>query len=78
MSDFPATIEVDGQPYTIQAPVPSESGESYQVLDAAGESLGAIEIAEGAVQRGGSSDPTLRRVAQRAIETGIVKVGARS
>jgi hypothetical protein len=72
MAEFPATVEVDGQEFAIQAPIPSENGESFQVLDPAGESLGAIEVAGGEIKRG-VSDPTLRRVTDEAIARGIVK-----
>jgi len=76
MADFPATVLIDGQQFTIQAPNPSERGESYQVLDPAGESLGAIEVDGREVKR--AADPTLQRVADAALAAGIIKRGAAS
>jgi hypothetical protein len=74
MSEFPATVEVDRQPFTIQQPMPSENGESYQVLDAAGESLGAIEV-DRRGQRVSCNDPTVQRVADEAMARGIIAFG---
>jgi hypothetical protein len=76
MADFPATVLVDGQKFAIQAPNPSENGESYQVIDPSGESLGAIEVAGREVKR--AADPTLQRVADAALAAGIFKPGAAS
>jgi hypothetical protein len=72
MEDFPATVEVDGQKFAIQAPVPSPDGTTFQVLDPAGESLGAIEIGRDGKRRH-SRDPTIERVASEAIQRGIIK-----
>ena len=72
MAEFPATVEVDGQKFAIQAPVPSPDGTTFQVLDPAGESLGAIEIGRDGRRRQ-SPDPTIERVASEAIHRGIIK-----
>jgi hypothetical protein len=74
MADFPATVEVDGQKFAIQAPVPSPDGATFQILDPAGESLGAIEIGRDGKRRQ-SRDPTIERVASEAIRRGILKGG---
>jgi hypothetical protein len=74
MAEFPATIEVDGQKFAIQAPAPSPDGTTFQILDPAGESLGAIEIGRDGKRRQ-SRDPTIERVAGEAIRRGIIEQG---